>query len=141
MTDYMADFADYERALAQRVREAQALSASLAALRGTGAAAEGLVRAEAAPGGRLTGLTIEPRAMRLDSATLTEAVLAAAEAAGTDADRKAAEAVGGDPAGPSWEEILNGEAEPAPQAPLPPLPDPARFERMIREAAERRIES
>jgi DNA-binding protein YbaB len=53
----------------------------LADLRGHGEAADGLVRVEVAPGGALLGVDIDPRAMRLGSAALAEAIMDASAAA------------------------------------------------------------
>jgi len=42
-----------------------------------GEAAEGLIRVEAGPAGHPTGLTIDPRAMRMDSESLSQAIMEA----------------------------------------------------------------
>ncbi|MET9343408.1 MULTISPECIES: YbaB/EbfC family nucleoid-associated protein [unclassified Nonomuraea] len=65
----------------------------MADVRGHGEAADGLVRLEVVPGGALSGLTIDPRAMRLGSAALAEAVLEAARAAAADAATRVSETI------------------------------------------------
>ncbi|WP_163504786.1 YbaB/EbfC family nucleoid-associated protein [Fodinicola acaciae] len=54
------------------------------AQRGYGTAADELVRAEVSTGGRLEKVTIEPKAMRMDSQTLGEQITAAVRAAQDD---------------------------------------------------------
>ncbi|MFE3450521.1 YbaB/EbfC family nucleoid-associated protein [Nonomuraea sp. NPDC059194] len=83
----MADFAEEMRPL-HEARE------RMAEVRGHGEAAEGLVRLEVTPGGALSGLTIDPRAMKLGSEALAEAVLEAARAAAADAAGRLSETVG-----------------------------------------------
>ncbi|WP_162795424.1 YbaB/EbfC family nucleoid-associated protein [Nonomuraea lactucae] len=70
------------------------LQEQIAGLRGRGEAVEGRVVAEVTLTGTLAGLTIDPRAMRLGSADLAEAVLLAAREAAGDAERKARDLVG-----------------------------------------------
>jgi DNA-binding protein YbaB len=53
-------------------------------LRGHGEAAEGMVKVEVRPGGALSSVEINPRAMRLGSEALGEAILAAAQIAEQD---------------------------------------------------------
>jgi len=65
-------------------RPLEALQESLNAIRGQGAAANGQVKAEVLASGALSGLRIDPRAMRLGADALAEAVLAAANAAAAD---------------------------------------------------------
>jgi DNA-binding protein YbaB len=135
VTEYMGQLADYERAVAARMAQAQELSRQMAEIRGTGEAADGLVQAEVAAGGRVTALRLNPRVMRLDSQALAEEILVAIGRAGEDAARQVQEATPTDAAS-SWEDLLTGRAMLDPSAPMPPLPDNATFERMIREAAE-----
>lgn len=71
----------------QDVAALERLSDEIAAVRGRGEAAEGRVVAEVTPAGALAGLTIDPRAMRLGSADLAEAILEAAAEAARDAER------------------------------------------------------
>ncbi|WP_248961052.1 YbaB/EbfC family nucleoid-associated protein [Sphaerisporangium perillae] len=58
-------------------------------IRGRGEAEDGRVVVEVLPSGSLASLTIDPRAMRLGSQALAEAILAAAKEAEEDATRKA----------------------------------------------------
>jgi DNA-binding protein YbaB len=67
-----------------------------AELRGTGTSPNGLVTAVSTVGGKVESVTVDPRAMRLDSHTLGEQVAAAVNAALEDLGGQAAEArVGG----------------------------------------------
>ncbi|MFI7134556.1 YbaB/EbfC family nucleoid-associated protein [Nonomuraea sp. NPDC050153] len=78
---------EMQRLLAQfqtDTRELEELRDGLNDLRGRGEAANGQVTAEVLPSGALSGLRIDPRAMRLGSDALAEAVLAAANAAAAD---------------------------------------------------------
>ncbi|MBB6347858.1 YbaB/EbfC family nucleoid-associated protein [Nonomuraea muscovyensis] len=70
------------------------LQGRIAGVRGRGADDQGRVIAETSLTGALVGLTIDPRAMRLGSAELAEAVLRAAGQATADAERQAQELVG-----------------------------------------------
>ncbi|WP_246365650.1 YbaB/EbfC family nucleoid-associated protein [Nonomuraea rhodomycinica] len=65
----------------------------LAELRGQGEAANGNVRVEVAPGGALLGVKIDPRAMRLDSEELSEAIMDAFTRAAEDAARRMSDIV------------------------------------------------
>ncbi|WP_165974766.1 YbaB/EbfC family nucleoid-associated protein [Nonomuraea deserti] len=69
------------------------LNDQMTAVRGRGEAAQGRVVAEATQTGGLTGLTIDPRAMRLGSAALAEAILEAAGEAAREAEQAAADLV------------------------------------------------
>ncbi|MET7337895.1 YbaB/EbfC family nucleoid-associated protein [Nonomuraea sp. NPDC005650] len=62
------------------------LSAQMAAVKGRGEAAEGRVVVEVTQTGALSGLTIDPRAMRLGSGELTAAILEAAAKAARNAE-------------------------------------------------------
>jgi DNA-binding protein YbaB len=57
-------------------------------LRGTGEAAEGMIRVAALPGGRLADLELDPRVMRMDSITLAKEILTATNAALADLQEK-----------------------------------------------------
>lgn len=80
-------------AFEDELRPIQEARQRMAEVRGHGEAANGLIRLEVLPGGALSGLTIDPRAMKLGSAELAEAVLEAAGAAVNDASAKMAETV------------------------------------------------
>jgi DNA-binding protein YbaB len=132
VTDFGDRLANYEREISSRMAQARELGLRLAEIRGVGEAADGLVRVEVSPGGRLTDLRLDPRAMRLGSQTLTEEILAATSQADADAARQVQQETAAGPT-TSWEELLAG-ASADPSAPLPPLPDEATFQRMIRDA-------
>jgi DNA-binding protein YbaB len=51
---------------------------------GHGEAADGLIRVKALPGGKLAELELDPRVMRMDSTSLSEAIVTAANAALAD---------------------------------------------------------
>lgn len=72
----------------------QELQQQIAGVRGRGTDEQGRVTAETSLTGALVGLTIDPRALRLGSAELAEAVLRAAGQATADAERQARELVG-----------------------------------------------
>lgn len=133
MTDQDGRLAGYEREIYSRLAQARDLSQRLAEVRGVGDAAEGLVRVEVTPGGRLVDLRLDPRVMRLDSQRLTEAIRTAAARAEEDAARRIERETADEPT-TSWDELLAG-APVDPGAPLPPLPDEATFRRMISDAA------
>ncbi|MFE3451296.1 YbaB/EbfC family nucleoid-associated protein [Nonomuraea sp. NPDC059194] len=76
-----------ERSL-RRIREA---TAEFERVTGAGEAAEGLVRASVDHTGRLREVTLDPRAMRQDSATLADSVTQAVRAAQDDASRQGQE--------------------------------------------------
>jgi DNA-binding protein YbaB len=82
---------DFER-VAQRCKEAvQRLSGvfdELSAVTGEGEGAGGLIRATVDGGGRIQEVTLDSRAMRLDSRSVAEAVTEAVRAAQHDAQRK-----------------------------------------------------
>ncbi|WP_433431093.1 YbaB/EbfC family nucleoid-associated protein [Nonomuraea sp. CA-141351] len=67
--------------------------AGVEAVTGTGEAASGQVIAIVAADGKVLDVTIRQRAMRLDSRTLAEEVLAALQQAGLDAARKTEELI------------------------------------------------
>ncbi|WP_262287455.1 YbaB/EbfC family nucleoid-associated protein [Micromonospora sp. MA102] len=62
---------------------------------GVGEAADGLVRVTAGTPGRITALTLDPRAMRLPSESLAEEIATAVNAALADLQEKATAAVPG----------------------------------------------
>lgn len=57
-------------------------------LKGHGEALEGQISVDALPGGRLAELKLDPRVMRLDSTTLSQAIVTAANAALADLQDK-----------------------------------------------------
>ncbi|WP_433180198.1 YbaB/EbfC family nucleoid-associated protein [Actinoallomurus sp. CA-150999] len=78
-----------------RVQPLEELQHEVAGIRGRGEAAGGLVKVEALPGGGLTSLVIESRALRLGSEALAEAILEAVNQASGDATRAMSELVNG----------------------------------------------
>lgn len=62
------------------------------ALNGTGEGAGGLIRATAAAGGRITDLDLDPRVLRMQSAELSEEILAAVNGALDDLRNNVSEA-------------------------------------------------
>jgi DNA-binding protein YbaB len=131
----------FERALREQTAAADGLTERLGQIRGRGNGAAGLIRVEVTSGGRVTDLTLDPRVMRLASQDLRDEIMAALRQATEDADRQTqretADAFG---TNPSWEQLLSGEAEADPSAPLPTLPDLASYEEMIRTLARRRAD-
>jgi DNA-binding protein YbaB len=129
----------FERALREQTAAADGLTERLRQVRGRGEGAHGLIRVEVTGGGRVTDLTLDPRVMRLASQDLRDEIMAALRQATEDADRQTRQetedAFG---TNPGWEQLLSGEAEADPSAPLPALPDMASFEEMIRNEARRR---
>ncbi|MFG1704215.1 YbaB/EbfC family nucleoid-associated protein [Nonomuraea sp. M3C6] len=90
--------------------------ADLDELKGTGESPSGTVTATVAANGRVLDVAIAPRAMRLDSQTLSEEVLAAVAQAGQDVTRRTEELIreglpGFDPAAATarMERIMNTE--------------------------------
>jgi DNA-binding protein YbaB len=67
--------------------------AGLDEITGTGESPSGQVKATVAANGRILDVTIEPRAMRMDSRTLSEEVLAAVAQAGLDVTRRTEELI------------------------------------------------
>ncbi|MCG5219410.1 YbaB/EbfC family nucleoid-associated protein [Streptosporangium sp. KLBMP 9127] len=72
----------------QDLAELEVLHEAIDEVRGRGVAAQGRVVAEASPTGAFTGLTIDPRAMRLGSDELATVILQAAGAATRDAESR-----------------------------------------------------
>jgi DNA-binding protein YbaB len=87
------------RDLQQRMGGLRDYQEGAASITGLGQAAEGRVRATVAPGGVVRCLDIDPRAMRLGSQMLAEALLEAIRLGTQDADQQLAE-LGREAAGP-----------------------------------------
>jgi DNA-binding protein YbaB len=104
-------------------------------VRGHGEGADGLVRVTVTAAGRVTELRLDPRAMRLGSELLTEQILAAIRAAIADAEQQTQEAMAALPSNPSWEDLIAGTGQVDPSAPLPPIPDSATLNAMLRRHA------
>jgi DNA-binding protein YbaB len=130
----MSDSENRRAELARVQRDQGELRRQLAEIRGSGRDDDRLVEVEVAVGGRVTALTLHPRAMRHDSASLAELILATLDAATADATRQVQEIVGSGTTGPSWSEVLTRAEPPDATRPLPRLPDPASFDDMIRRA-------
>lgn len=79
----------YQRELA----EIEDLRDRIASVEGRGEAAGGRVVVNVTQTGALAGVTIDPRAMRLGSEQLAEAIMEAASAATRDAEREARDTV------------------------------------------------
>ncbi|MFC4584696.1 YbaB/EbfC family nucleoid-associated protein [Sphaerisporangium corydalis] len=75
----------------EAVRRLSGLVGELADLKGEGESAGGLIGAVVDGGGRIQEVTLDPRAMRMDSRTLAEAVTEAVRAAQEDAARASQE--------------------------------------------------
>ncbi|MEU4508583.1 YbaB/EbfC family nucleoid-associated protein [Nonomuraea wenchangensis] len=85
---YLADY--YEQA--RRVmRDLQAARAAIGQVEGRAQSKDGLVEAVATGHGELTGLRLDPRALRLGEAALSREVTAVLRAAQDDAERRAKE--------------------------------------------------
>lgn len=111
-----ADDTELGRLLADHRRDLAALEAlrdRLAEVRGRGEAADGRVVAETTQDGALTGLAIDPRAMRLGSDRLAEAILRASARAAQAAGERAADLVTPFLAGTPLEHPRPGSAPPA----------------------------
>jgi DNA-binding protein YbaB len=82
---------EFDRILAQVGEQMQRFEQAreeLSSLKGSGTAADGMVEVEVLPSGAISSLKINPRAMRLGSEALAEAILeAAGKAAKEAADR------------------------------------------------------
>ncbi|MGW4638663.1 YbaB/EbfC family nucleoid-associated protein [Sphaerisporangium sp. NPDC004334] len=119
---------DLERVTRQSEEAIQRLSGvvgELRAVKGEGTAAGGLAGAVVDGGGQIVEVTLDPRIMRLDSASIAQAVTEAVRDAQADAQRRNAEllreATGGepqalDPAGvDTWlQEVANAMGAPWP---------------------------
>ncbi|MEU4579387.1 YbaB/EbfC family nucleoid-associated protein [Nonomuraea sp. ATR24] len=87
---YLDQVVDQTRSAMRHLREAQR---QIAAVEGTGEAAQGMIRAVADGRGTLTGVKIDPRALRLDVARLGAEVTAAVQAAQEEAARRTGDIV------------------------------------------------
>jgi hypothetical protein len=74
--------------LRRRLGEARQVRAELATLVGSGESADGLIHARVTDADGLAALTLNPRAMRLDSAELAERILATVRAAQADLQQR-----------------------------------------------------
>ncbi|QKW33601.1 YbaB/EbfC family nucleoid-associated protein [Actinomadura sp. NAK00032] len=81
----------YMKVIQDQLEQATNIQSQLAELSGEGASADEQVRATVGPSGNLMALTIEPKAMRLGSEALAEAVLEAVRVATQNAVEKVAE--------------------------------------------------
>jgi DNA-binding protein YbaB len=77
------------------VSRSRELEHQIATLEATGTAADGRVTVTAAAGGRISGVTIEPKAMRLASEDLAQAILDASREAQEELNRQMQELVKG----------------------------------------------
>lgn len=106
----------------QHLEEVRALRDRIAALVGRAESADGLVRVEYTDADGLSVLDVSPRAMRLQSAELSEAILRTVRAARADLDeqRRAATAEvmgpGFDPSAPVDAAALRGRIDEAAEA-------------------------
>ncbi|WP_053174841.1 YbaB/EbfC family nucleoid-associated protein [Nonomuraea sp. SBT364] len=82
---YLDQVAEQTRTAMRHLREAQR---QIAAVEGTGEAAQGMIKAVADGRGALTSVELNPRALRLDVARLGAEVTAAIQAAQDDAARR-----------------------------------------------------
>jgi DNA-binding protein YbaB len=101
----------FERTLADLSRQQEDLverQAKLADARGHGSSKDGRVRIEAAVGGRVTQVRIDPNAMRKMADDLASDIQAAIDAATADAAAKAAEIMGSDLAADDTKAALTG---------------------------------
>ena len=64
-------------------------------IEGYGVGAEGMIRITAVPGGQLSDLQLDPRVMRMDTVTLSEHLLTAANGALADLQEKLRDQMGG----------------------------------------------
>ncbi|MFC6087178.1 YbaB/EbfC family nucleoid-associated protein [Sphaerisporangium aureirubrum] len=99
------DFARVAEESMESVRRLGDALGGLAGLKGEGAAGGGLVGAVVDAGGRLEGVTLDPRALRMDSRSLAEAITEAVRAAQDDA-RARADALLGAPDVPALDGML-----------------------------------
>lgn len=130
----MADhLSDVERRLREHLAAVHALTAEIAAIRGEGSDDADLVHATMGTGGKVLGLTLDPRVMRMPSQDLAQHVMAALEAARLDVEQQIQAAMANAVrTNKSWEEILSDDAPIDMAAALPPLPDPDAFDELIR---------
>jgi DNA-binding protein YbaB len=129
------DQAALSRAMAEQAGYLRDFTGRLDGVRGHGEGADGLVRVEVTAAGRVTELRLDPRVMRLGSELLTEQIMAAIGGAVADAAQQTQEAMAALPSNPSWEDLIAGTGQLDPSAPLPPIPDPASLDAMLRRHA------
>ncbi|MGH3486924.1 MAG: YbaB/EbfC family nucleoid-associated protein [Actinopolymorphaceae bacterium] len=84
------DVHDMMRSAAEKLDRLRGMRNEMADLRGEGEAADGKVRASVLPGGAPQTLELDPRAMKMASEDLAEAILEAIRVATDDAATKAA---------------------------------------------------
>ena len=87
---YLDQFVERTQAAMLRLREAKRL---INAVEGTGEAMRGMIRASADGRGALTGIELDPRALRHDVTTLATEVTAAIQTAQREATRRTGEIV------------------------------------------------
>ncbi|MET8004992.1 YbaB/EbfC family nucleoid-associated protein [Nonomuraea glycinis] len=87
---YLEQVIEQTRTAMRGLRQAKHL---IGQVEGTGEGAQGMIRAAADGRGGLTGMRLDPRALRLDVATLGAEVTRAIQAAQDDAARRTAEIV------------------------------------------------
>jgi DNA-binding protein YbaB len=87
---YLEQVIEQTRTAMRGLRQAKHL---IGQVEGTGEGAQGMIRAAADGRGGLTGIELDPRALRLDVATLGAEVTRAIQAAQDDATRRTAEIV------------------------------------------------
>lgn len=90
----LTDLLEETRQAASAVREAHQPTTDGEPLLGKGSDADGYVMAEAAQPGKLDGLRVDPRALRLDPTAVADRILTAVNAAFTDLHAKQAASVG-----------------------------------------------
>lgn len=91
MTSTDGAYEELMAAAAERIDAVRNMSGQLADLRGVGEAADGKVKVSVMPGGNLENVELDPRAMKLQSHELSEAIVEAAHAASIDASQKSSE--------------------------------------------------
>jgi DNA-binding protein YbaB len=129
------DQAALSQAMAEQAGFLREFTGRLDGVRGHGEGADGLVRVEVTAGGRVTDLRLDPRVMRLGSELLTEQIMAAIRAAVADGEQQVQEAMAALPSNPSWEDLIAGTGQVDPSTPLPPIPDSASLNAMLRRHA------
>lgn len=130
MTDLSGRREMLQRVVREQATAVNELTRQMGEVRGRGTDADGLIQVEVVTGGRVTGLKLHPRVMRLDSETLAEQILAAIDVAVADAVSQLQDVIGA-ATGPSWAELVAGAAA-DPSTPLPPIPDAKTLADMIR---------
>jgi DNA-binding protein YbaB len=93
----------------EQLGEFQRIQQDLVETQETGLGAGGLVEVTVGPSANLLGVALDPRAMRLDSVSLTEAIMEAYTVACDQVNRRVAEIMGPlMPPGVNAEEVLGG---------------------------------